>query len=233
MTLPASGPLDMTAINAEFGLGTDMSAYVGARWYTTSATTGLFTSPLGFNQFYSKRATSPVTPGSQTFSTAGASNFTVPLYAVLTITLRGASGGGGGGSSNQSGGSNGSSGGNTSFGSYGYGQGGGGGYTGDSGGGAGTPGANSDGTPAGGAGGGGNQGHGSGGAGGAGGKTILSLTNQASGGTGLLQGSTVVVTVGAGGPGGAGGSGVNSLGYPAPGGGGSKGSAGSAVVAWS
>ncbi|MBB4398747.1 hypothetical protein [Bradyrhizobium sp. ERR14] len=38
----------------------------------------------------------PVVPGSRTFSTAGAFNFTVPNFNTLTVTLRGAGGGGGG-----------------------------------------------------------------------------------------------------------------------------------------
>lgn len=60
MTLPASGPISLSAINTEFGLGTNLNAYRGVTWYTDTGTTGTFTtSDLGMNQFYSKRATAP------------------------------------------------------------------------------------------------------------------------------------------------------------------------------
>lgn len=60
MTLPSSGALTMSAINAEFGLGNNLGAYRGVTWYTDAGASGTFTSTnLGFDQFYSKRATSP------------------------------------------------------------------------------------------------------------------------------------------------------------------------------
>ena len=60
MTLPASGPLSMSAINAEFGRGNDLNSYRGTVWYTDAGASGTFTSSnLGFDQFYGKRPTSP------------------------------------------------------------------------------------------------------------------------------------------------------------------------------
>jgi len=60
MTLPASGALSMSAINAEFGRGNNLNAYRGTVWYTDAGASGTFTSAnLGFNQFYGKRPTSP------------------------------------------------------------------------------------------------------------------------------------------------------------------------------
>lgn len=61
MTLPASGPLSLDDIDAEFGLGTNLNAYRGVTWYTDSGTSGTFTSTnLGIDQFYNKRATAPI-----------------------------------------------------------------------------------------------------------------------------------------------------------------------------
>lgn len=60
MTLPASGALSLLAINAEFGRGLNLNAYRGTTWFTDAGATGTFTSSnLGFDQFYSKRPTSP------------------------------------------------------------------------------------------------------------------------------------------------------------------------------
>jgi hypothetical protein len=60
MTLPASGPLSLNQINAEFNLGRNLGAYRGVTWYTDGGSSGTFTSSnLGFNQFYNKRPTAP------------------------------------------------------------------------------------------------------------------------------------------------------------------------------
>lgn len=65
MTLPSSGPLTLSQINAEFGLGTNLGAYRGATWYTDSGSSGTFpTTNLGINQFYAKRSTAPYLYGS-------------------------------------------------------------------------------------------------------------------------------------------------------------------------
>lgn len=95
MTIKSSGSLSMAEINAEFGLGTNMNVYRGVQWWLDDNTTGNFTSTnLGFNQFYSKRKTSPVVPGSTTYSTAGSHMFTVPLHNNLTVQVWGGGGGG-------------------------------------------------------------------------------------------------------------------------------------------
>jgi hypothetical protein len=60
MTLPSSGPLSMSAINAEFGRGNNLNAYRGTTWYTDAGGSGTFSSgALSFSDFYGKRATSP------------------------------------------------------------------------------------------------------------------------------------------------------------------------------
>jgi hypothetical protein len=62
MPLPSSGPLSMSAINTEFSRGTNLNAYRGTVYYTSSA--GPFNFPSGtisINNFYGTRATAPVT----------------------------------------------------------------------------------------------------------------------------------------------------------------------------
>ena len=61
MTLPVSGPLSMSAINAEFGRGTNLNSYRGTVWYTDAGATGTFSSgAISFNEFYGKRPDAPV-----------------------------------------------------------------------------------------------------------------------------------------------------------------------------
>lgn len=230
MTIHGPGtPITMQEINAEFGLGTNLNAYRGVRWYTSDAGTGLFDSTnIDMAEFYSKRSTSPVTPGSQSFSSSG--TFTVPTYSVLTVTIKGGSGGGSGGSSNVTQGNPGSAGTASSFGSYGTGDYGRGGTVSA----AGAAGAGSDGTPAGGAAGAGNVGA-NGNAGGASGKTVVQLTNPISSGTGPAIGAAITVTVGAGGVGGSGGTGVILIpagGIPIFAGRGGDGSVGVVTIEW-
>lgn len=240
MTLPSSGPLSLQAINAEFSLGTNLQSYQGVTWYTNSAGTGTFSSgALSMNAFYGKRKTSPVTPGSQTISATGNTNFTVPTYSSMTITIYGAAGGGGGASGNTSSGGPGSDGTVSKFGSYGTGDYGRGGLS------NGTSGANGTGynagdpnDPAGGAGGGNNGAPtaNNGGPGGGGGTTTITLTNPINGGNGPSIGATVVVTVGTGGAGGYAGSCVvfNGFAYvPVSINAGSQGSNGLVKISWS
>lgn len=60
MTLPASGALSLSAINTEFGRGTNLNAYRGTGWYTDAGGSGTFsTGTLSISEFYNKRLTSP------------------------------------------------------------------------------------------------------------------------------------------------------------------------------
>lgn len=200
MTLPNPGvslSIDQIYTEAQlsssspwYNKGQNLGAYQGVQWWKDNTETGFFpTSNISINDFYSKRSTSPVTPGSQTYSSPGSASFTVPLYSVLTVTIRGGGGGGAGESGNRTGGGNGWGGFASSFGVFGSADGGGGGIVG----GTATAGAGSDGSPAGGWG---------WNAGGAGGKNVLTLTNPISGGSGPAVGASVTVTVGSGGSGG-------------------------------
>lgn len=246
--LPASGyitlnnPADPTrSINNVFGYGNNLRAYAGKRWYKANTATGTFPSVVTMpGDFYSKGPTNPVTPGGRRIYVNGHApvpaapagytsivlptgtqtyNFTVPLYATLSVSLYGGAGGGGGCDGNSAQGGSGQSGQNSSFGGYpvgafGSGGGHGGVYPAPSG-------AGSTGYPQGGAGGGNNGAPGAtqGSPGGAGGRRVLSLVNPQNGmpvspgqQSGPVVGTTVTITVGAGG----GGSGGGTYGYPLP-----------------
>jgi len=98
--LPFSGPLDLAAINTEFGLGTDLNQYHGVRWYYDgNLTTGLFGSnTIKVSDFYGKRATDPASGGVYFSNTAGSGSYTAALYRnSFTIEIWGAGGSGGGG----------------------------------------------------------------------------------------------------------------------------------------
>ena len=96
MTLPSSGPISISQINAEFALGNSLSDYQGVTWYTDANATGVFaTSPLSMSDFYGKRKYPNVTPGSTTITATGSGSFTVPAYNTLVIELWGGGGGSG------------------------------------------------------------------------------------------------------------------------------------------
>ena len=98
--LPFSGPLDIAAINSEWGLGTDLAVYHGARWYYDgNLTTGLFGGDtIRVSDFRGKRATDPANGGLFFSNTAGSGSYTTSLYRnSITIEIWGAGGGGGGG----------------------------------------------------------------------------------------------------------------------------------------
>ncbi|MDB5597772.1 MAG: hypothetical protein JWM36_4733 [Hyphomicrobiales bacterium] len=98
MTLPTSGTITLAQINTEFGRGSNLDAYRGTSWFKPDNSTGAFpTGAIALTDFYGKQSNSPVTPGTQTFSTAGASSFTVPMYNALVIEMWGGGGGGGAG----------------------------------------------------------------------------------------------------------------------------------------
>jgi len=114
--LPFSGPLDLAAINTEFGLGTDLTNYHGVRWYYDgNLTTGLFGgSTIKISDFRGKRATDPAGAGIYFSNTSGSGSTVTPLYRnTITIEIWGAGGGGGGAN-----GSNGAKGGDTSIVNY-------------------------------------------------------------------------------------------------------------------
>lgn len=196
MTLPTSGPISISNLNAEFGLGNSLSAYRGVRWYKDDNSRGFFDgasgnfAPTDMSEFYGTRPSIPVSPVSNQ-AQANGSTYTVPFYNTITVVVVGGTGGQAGtyginGCTNNtptpSG--NGSTGGSSSFGSYV--------------------------TSSGGAGGGGN-----GGAGAAGVSRTLVFDANAntvsingvvqSGVTPPLRNTTISVTVGAGGNGGGGG----------------------------
>jgi len=260
--LPSSGSIninggDSRAINNIFGpangvpaQGNNLLAYVGVRWYKADASTGVFAAPVTIpGDFYGKGPISPVTPGSYSLSapTGGSSSapFTVPLYSIMTVTLRGGGGGGGGGDGNNALGSPGSTGNTSSFSGGSYGSpafGGTGGARGAASSGPAPSGAGSDGNPSGGSGSpNSTAGFGAGQPGGAGGRSVLTLYNPVPGNPtpyGPPVGSTVTVTAGGGGSGGGGGQGVSPWPWP-PGflttesGPGGNGGNGSVTIQWS
>jgi len=141
MTIKTSGTLSMQEINAEFGLGTNLYAYRGVKWYRDDNSRGYFDQAMGNNppidmlEFYGKRKTIPVVASGPTAQTNG-SFFTVPFYNKITITIRGGAGGqsgafgfyqGGFSNGQLTGSSNGGTGGSSSFGVYGSAAGGAGG----------------------------------------------------------------------------------------------------------
>ncbi len=106
MTLPNSGPLSLAQITAEFALGTSLSAYRGVQWWTDAGATGVFPSApasIGIFDFYGKRVSSPVSPGSVDFTSPGVYNFTVPSFNSMVVTIWGGGGGGGAGTGSQGG----------------------------------------------------------------------------------------------------------------------------------
>jgi hypothetical protein len=97
--LPFSGPIDLATINAEWGLGTDLTVYHGVKWYYDgNLTNGVFnSSTLNVSDFYGKRATDPAGSGVYFSNSASNGSFVAPLYRnTITIEIWGAGGGGGG-----------------------------------------------------------------------------------------------------------------------------------------
>lgn len=61
-TLPISGPISISQINAEFNRGNNLGAYRGTTWFRDNGTTGTFSSgAISMSEFYGKRKTAPVT----------------------------------------------------------------------------------------------------------------------------------------------------------------------------
>lgn len=139
MTIKTSGALSMTEINAEFGLGNNLHAYRGVKWFKDDNSRGYFEGasgnnpPIDFYEFYGKRKTIPVTPtGNVNYSNG--QWFTFPFYNKITVTMQGGSGGQAGQygingctGNSPTGSGGGGTGGTSSFGVYGSAAGGGGG----------------------------------------------------------------------------------------------------------
>lgn len=96
MALPASGPITLAQIAAEFG-GTQPYAlskfYRGGGLVTANNLNIPASGPISLSQFY---GAVKVVPGSASFTTPGTYTFIVPPYVTLTADVRGAGGGGGG-----------------------------------------------------------------------------------------------------------------------------------------
>lgn len=102
MTIKTSGTLSLQEINAEFGLGTDLYAYRGVKWFRDDGSRGYFDQSIGNNppidmlEFYGKRKTIPVTPSDRYY--ANGEYFSVPFYNQIIVTLVGGKAGGQGAS---------------------------------------------------------------------------------------------------------------------------------------
>jgi hypothetical protein len=98
--LPFSGPIDLATINAEWGLGTDLTVYHGVKWYYDgNLTNGVFnSSTLKVSDFYGKRATDPAGSGVYFANVNGSGSFIIPLYRnSIKIEIWGGGGAGGNG----------------------------------------------------------------------------------------------------------------------------------------
>lgn len=124
MTLPAGSnnpPISLSDINGEFGLGNNLNAYRGARWYKDNNSRGFFPAgAISASDFYSTRINSPVVSGSATLDRANwdGRNYTLPMFNNLNVTAYSGQGGKAGTSGNCQAGGSGGSGGSSAFGSY-------------------------------------------------------------------------------------------------------------------
>jgi hypothetical protein len=99
VTLPSSGPISLAQLRDEFGGTNPVSLgqyYRGGSLVPNSTLNASVptSGAISLSQFY---GTSRVAPGSANYTTAGAYSFVVPLYNVLIVDVKGASGGSGGG----------------------------------------------------------------------------------------------------------------------------------------
>lgn len=111
---PASGIIAMSDINGAFGWGNDLNAYRGRQWYTPQGAGGTFpTGQIAFSDFYNKQPNSPVTPGSQDFTSPGTFNFAIPNFNWFRAQCWGGGAGGGAGQGKNQPGTDGSNGGSS------------------------------------------------------------------------------------------------------------------------
>mgnify|MGYP000152016716 CR=1 FL=1 len=101
--LPNGGnlpPLSMSDINGSAGFngrGNDLNAYRGSLFYRPDNSTGYFPAGvISFTDFYATQGSSPVVPGSATYS-SGSSIVLPAMFNQLYVTCYGGGGGGGGG----------------------------------------------------------------------------------------------------------------------------------------
>jgi hypothetical protein len=135
-TIPSGNqPISMSQINAEWGLGKNIGAYLNRRWFRADNSRGYFqaSGPIHFSDFAGKRATTPVSANSATFY--GSQYWSIPIFNTLYVYVQSGQGGQGGQSGNGGGGSPGGPGGPSAFGGYLYEPGGAGGAGGSGGGG--------------------------------------------------------------------------------------------------
>ena len=126
MTLPNGSnnpPISLGDINTEFGLGANLGAYYGQRWFKDDNSRGYFQNSgvVSISDFYSKRKNSPVTSGSATYNYNASNNprtIPFPMFNNLTVTVVSGQGGTAGNGGNCYGGTGGGTGGATNFGSY-------------------------------------------------------------------------------------------------------------------
>lgn len=79
-TLPSSGTISISQINAEFNRGNNLNAYRGTTWFTDAGGSGTFsTGAISMSDFWGKRSTSP------TFSFTISSNQTNADLRTLAV----------------------------------------------------------------------------------------------------------------------------------------------------
>lgn len=99
-TLPASGVISISDINAEFALGNNLNAYRSTTWYTDAGGSGTFSAgAISMSDFYSKRKTSPVFnisfSGGTTYTDVNLRTWAISMgwnqVSLLNVTLPGTS----------------------------------------------------------------------------------------------------------------------------------------------